>query len=239
MPRILLLGESAGSARYLTGTFDHAGWPVRHVEARQTLDSPVDDADVFIFSDFPSSRLGAGVAEHIVRKVESGAGLVMLGGWTSFTGLGGDYGTSPIASLLPVICGPTDDRRNVPGGLWFEAVATGHPILHNLNLEEPPVLCGYNAVSAAPGATVVAQGRKAAFAAGTPVAGSAVPLLAVRAVGSGRVVAYTSDLVPHWCGGIVDWGDERVLLPSGAEVGNGYVTFLSNLVRWAGGDLEV
>ncbi len=235
MPRILLIGESQASARYLTGTFAQAGWPFRHIEARQKFDAPIDDADVFVFSDYPSARLGSGVAKGIVRHVEAGAGLVMLGGWTSFTGLGGDYGTSPIARLLPVVCAPTDDRRNVPSGLWFEAVVRDHPLLQTLNLDEPPVLCGFNAVAPTPDATMVAQGRHIAFAGGTPVPGSAVPLLAVRAAGSGRVIAYMSDLVPHWCGGIVDWGAHRVHLPSGAEVGNSYVTFLSNVVRWAAG----
>jgi uncharacterized membrane protein len=159
----------------------------------------------------------------------------MVGGWTSFTGNGGDYGRTPLAPLLPVVCADTDDRRNVWGGLWFEPVAPGHPLLSDLAIEMPPVLCGYNAVRLAAGATLVAQGRLVAFAGGQPVAGEVVPLLAAGTAGTGRTVAFTSDLTPHWCGGIVDWGARRVRLPSGAEVGAHYIGFVLNLIRWAAG----
>jgi uncharacterized membrane protein len=239
--RVLLLGESAGSARYLTGALAHGAHHVRHVEARERLERLDEPADVVLISDYPSARLAAEAAAGLVRLVRDGGGLIMLGGWTTFTGRGGDYGQSPLAPLLPVICAPEDDRRNVPSGLWLEVAAPAHPIVRNLDFSTPPVICGYNAVALAAGASLLLRGRLLAFQGGpdgtrTPVAGASVPLLAVHTAGAGRVVAYMSDLVPHWCGGIVDWGAERLVLSTGAEVNSAYVAFLLNMVRWASGD---
>jgi hypothetical protein len=233
--QLLLLGESAASARYLTGTFARAGIGVRHVEAREPLPN-VDTAwDVVLFSDYPAGRLGPAAVEAIGERINDGGGLVMIGGWASFNGKGDGYRDSAIAQLLPVICAEGDDRRNVPSGLWLEAVQPAHVVLRGLDLAAPPVLCGYNAVTLAAGATLLAQGRLVQFRDGAPQPGQAVPLLAVRQVGAGRSLAYTSDLVPHWCGGIVDWGAERVTLPGGAEVGRDYCTFLLNMLHWASG----
>lgn len=235
--RLLLLGESAMSARYLTGTFARAGWELRHVEARQRLEQLDTPADVTLFSDYPANQLGPAAAAAIVAGVEQGGGLVMIGGWTSFTGKGNGYRGTPIEAALPVRCAEQDDRRNVSSGLWLEAAAPDHPIFEGLDLAQPPVLCGYNAVTLANDATLLARGRAVQFRGGSPGAGAAVPLLAVRQAGKGRAVAYMSDLVPHWCGGVVDWGAERVALPSGSEVGAGYCAFLTNLLRWAAGKI--
>ena len=38
------------------------------------------------------------IAEHVQR----GAGLLMIGGWESYHGLGGDWDGTPIGDLLPV-----------------------------------------------------------------------------------------------------------------------------------------
>ena len=235
--RLLLLGEPAASARYLTGTFARAGIDYRHVEAREALATLDDTWDVVVLSDYPAKQLGEAAADAIVQHVRAGAGLVMIGGWTSFNGQGTGYRGTVIADLLPVVCAVGDDRRNVHSGLWLEALQPTHPVLAGLDLAAPPVLCGYNAVMLAPGATLLAQGRLVQFQDGVPQPGAAAPLLAVQQVGAGRSLAYTSDLVPHWCGGTVDWGAERVSLPGGAEVGADYCTFLVNMLRWVSGEI--
>ncbi|MGI8913693.1 MAG: glutamine amidotransferase [Chloroflexota bacterium] len=236
--KLLLLGESAVSARYLTGTFARAGINVRHVEAREPLERLDADWDVVLFSDYPAKQLGTSAANSIVQHVNGGGGLVMIGGWTSFNGQGDGYRGTAIGDLLPVICTDGDDRRNVHSGLWLEAVQPAHLVLAGLDLTDPPVLCGYNAVTPAEGATLLAQGRLVRFRDGMAEPGAAVPLLAVRPAGSGRSLAYASDLVPHWCGGTVDWGAGRVALPGGAEVGADYCTFLMNMVQWVSGESE-
>ncbi len=236
--RLLLLGETAGSARYLTGAFARAGLTLRHVEARQQLERLEEPFDTVLFSDYPARQLAADAAAQIESAVQGGAGLLMIGGWTSFTGKGDGYRDTPVGALLPVECATQDDRRNVSSGLWFEAAERGHPILRDLDLDHPPVLCGYNAILPRSGTTLLARGRLVEFQDGVPQAGAAVPLLVAGEAGQGRVLAYAGDLVPHWCGGVVDWGAQRIALPGGAEVGEGYCTFLLNMVRWAAGDSE-
>jgi uncharacterized membrane protein len=235
--RLLLLGEPATSARYLVGTFTRAKIDHRHVESKTPLERLDGDWDAVILSDYPAARLGPAATDTIARKVSDGAGLIMIGGWTSFNGQGTGYRGTPIADLLPVACLEGDDRRNVHGGFWFEAVQPHHPALTGLDLADPPVLCGHNAVTLRPEGVLLAQGRLVEFRDGAPRPGAAVPLLATRQVGRGRSLAFTSDLVPHWCGGIVDWGAERVPLPGGAEVGAGYCAFLTNIVRWVAGEV--
>ena len=63
------------------------------------------------------------------------------------------------------------------------------------------------------------------------------PLLIVDDFGAGRAAAFTSDLAPHWAGGLVDWGDERIRVTSEdfeIEVGSEYVEFFGNLLYWVG-----
>ncbi len=273
--RLLFLGETPASARYLLGVFAHASFNVRHVDSRQTIDHVEETFDAILFSDFPAKNVGPSAFDEVAQAIRGGAGLVMIGGWTSFTGMGNGYRETPIAPLLPVVCAEHDDRRNVPTGMWLEALQSGHPLLQGLDLGAPPVLCGHNEVAPAAGATLLACGRKVVFSGGavpatdargvpagapagkisisgatpgdastlSPAAGEAVPLLVVderdseRRGRTYRTIAYTSDLVPHWCGGIVDWGSRRLALSTGNEVSDGYVRFVTNLVRWAAKDL--
>jgi uncharacterized membrane protein len=54
--------------------------------------------------------------------------------------------------------------------------------------------------------------------------------------GRGRTVTLATDVAPHWVGGLVDWGDRRVVqgVADGfIEVGNWYARFFRNLVAWA------
>ena len=59
------------------------------------------------------------------------------------------------------------------------------------------------------------------------------PLLAFGAFGKGKTAALTTDLAPHWVGGWVDWGTERLTAqaPGGneVEVGQFYAQFISQL----------
>lgn len=64
-----------------------------------------------------------------------------------------------------------------------------------------------------------------------------IPMLVVGHYGEGRTAAFASDVAPHWVGGFVDWGPERLSEPIGAEgefieVGENYAKFWRNLVRW-------
>ncbi len=53
----------------------------------------------------------------------------------------------------------------------------------------------------------------------------------------GRAAALATDVAPHWVGGFVDWGDDRVVQEVAGglmEFGNWYGQFFRNLVAWAG-----
>lgn len=128
------------------------------------------------------NRLGA-LAEY----VERGGGLLMIGGYLSFSGIDGKarYGRSPLASVLPVTLLDRDDRVEVPEGVAPNVLRADHPALADVPAGDWPALLGYNQVEPREGTELLATV-------------GADPLLAVATVGSGRSAAFTSDLAPHW-----------------------------------------
>ena len=55
--------------------------------------------------------------------------------------------------------------------------------------------------------------------------------------GKGRTAALATDVAPHWVGGLVDWGDRRVVQDVAGgfiDVGNWYAQFFRNLLVWTG-----
>jgi uncharacterized membrane protein len=137
--------------------------------------------ETFLRSERTPNRLRV-LAEY----VEGGGGLVMVGGYMSFTGIDGRarFGMSPLATVLPVKMLDHDDRIEVPEGIVPRVEVSDHPVLGGTPTEWPYLL-GYNRVIAKPDSTVVVQ------------CGSD-PLLVAGSAGAGRVVAFTSDLAPHW-----------------------------------------
>jgi uncharacterized membrane protein len=194
----------------------------------------------YVLSDYPATRLGDSAMLHIKSRVEQGAGLLMIGGWESYHGLGGDFHQSPLAEVLPVEMQSCDDRRNCPQPCLIEAVGD-HAILAGLPWQEPPTIGGYNLLREKPGAELLlSAARFSALREGGHYhfdrTGTA-PLLVVGQYGTGRTAALATDVAPHWVGGFVDWGDQRVTqaVGSGAiEVGNWYAQFFRNLVAWVG-----
>ncbi len=141
--------------------------------------------------------------------VRAGGGLIMVGGWMSFSGIGGKakyYGT-PVEETLPVNCLTYDDREERPEGVTPTILAAGHPILNSLPAKWPYFL-GYNRVLPKPDATVV-------------LAFESDPLLSVWSYGKGRSAAFSTDCAPHW--GPAAW----LAWP-------GYRPFWGNLVSWIG-----
>lgn len=138
-------------------------------------------AETFNRSERTTNRLS-----NLVEFVEGGGGLVMVGGYMSFAGIDGRarYGTSPLAAALPVNMLDHDDRVEAPEGIVPTVEAPDHAVLGGVPADWP-FLLGYNRVIAKPDAKIVARC-------------GADPLLAVRTVGTGRSVAFTSDLAPHW-----------------------------------------
>jgi uncharacterized membrane protein len=244
LSRICYLGDDTlqGAAAYLAGIMSHFGLPYEHVAS---TDSPDEDFAsqqyaLYVVSDYPAARFRPGQMEHLIECVAQGSGLVMLGGWESFHGRLGEYHGSPLARALPVVMANGDDRRNCAQPCLIHKLAD-HPILEGLPWDTPPGIGGFNAIAPKPDATTVLsaarfsvcrKGEEFQF-----TRGAEAPLLVVGQCGSGRTAALATDVAPHWVGGLVDWGDQRVVQEvAGAwiEVGNWYARFFRNLLAWAG-----
>jgi uncharacterized membrane protein len=168
----------------------------------------------FLLTDdtFLRSKVGPNRLQLIADFVAHGGGLVKIGGYMSFTGIDGRarFGMSPLAAVLPVELLPYDDRIELPEGRAPEVVDAAHPIVSGLGATWPGLL-GYNKTIIKPGASLLAS-----------IGGD--PLIAVGQHGAGRVVAFTSDVAPHWAppeflqwqnypvlwGRIVGWASGRV-----------------------------
>lgn len=137
--------------------------------------------ETFLRSEKSPNRLGL-VADFVKR----GGGLVMIGGYLSFTGIDGKarYGMSPLAEPLPVTLLPYDDRVERSEGVRVNVCEPGHPVLGGTPSDWPELL-GYNRLVAKPDATVVVWADED-------------PMLVVGEYGQGRTAAFASDLAPHW-----------------------------------------
>ncbi|WP_207943172.1 glutamine amidotransferase [Actinomadura sp. KC345] len=150
-----------------------------------------------------ADRLGA-----LRGWVRDGGGLLMVGGYLSFTGFEGKgaFRNTALHEALPVELLPEDDRVELPAGGHAEVTDAGHPALGGV-AGAWPALLGYNRVRPRRGADVLAT-----------LGGD--PLVAVTAHGKGRSAVFTSDCSPHWApkpfceewdgyarvfGGLVEW----------------------------------
>jgi hypothetical protein len=256
----LFLGEGPRSAGYLEGVLQTV-FAVDRVYADQPLDDRALDYPLVLLSDYPSHRLAAEQQERLVALVErGGAGLLMIGGWASFAGPRGSYHGTRLGELLPVELLDTDDRTNTPLGTVLVPVRRSHPAVTTVQRSRQYcIICGYNRVLPRSEAQTLIHGYALLVAPGSiPRYGIAAaaggrttlrelpshtgpsprlnklpsPMLSVWDWGKGRVAAFAPDVSPHWAGGIVDWGAERLTLPNGAEVGHLYSAFLLDLLRW-------
>ena len=242
---ILYCGDTSlsGTASYLAGLMTAFGMSYEYVPSDQSVTMQQASRKLFIFSDYAAKMLDARVEAAILKQVAAGAGLLMIGGWESFHGHGGNWESRILASALPVEISREDDRINCDQPALLIR-AEEHAIVAGLPWDaRPPTIGGFNRLLPKPGtATILLVQRFAAiFRNGrfefTPQ--EQHPLLVLGAHGSGRTAALMTDLSPHWVGGLVDWGDgERVKAqaPGGCEieVGNFYSQFVLNLLAWTG-----
>jgi uncharacterized membrane protein len=166
----------------------------------------VSDVDAKLFQLAPAffdrTRFGKGPLTFpdrvrlTLEAVRSGKGLLLLGGWYSFTGeMGkGGWGRTRLAELLPVRCLETEDLVESTEGFSPRATPAGRSFFRGLDLRTMPPLLGYNRTRRRAGGRVLLE-----------VAETGDPLLAVRPFGKGRVLAFTSDPAPHWGCNFVHW----------------------------------
>jgi hypothetical protein len=233
------------AAAYLAGLMAHAGIRFQYVPSDRAIDAQLVAApwSLVILSDYPAAKFSRELQSQVAARVEKGAGLLMLGGWESFHGLGGDWDGTPLGDLLPVTISKTDDRWNCDRLLLVKQKA-GHPIVDGLPFgSRPPIVGGLNRVQVRQGDTLLlsAEQFQVEWNNDAPQlkATTSYPLLAVGKRGQGRVAAFATDLAPHWVGPLVDWGDARVTAKApgthGIEVGDLYTEFVTRLVSWTAG----
>lgn len=243
--RVLILGEVGLLARYLVAVTKKSGADFDHLPPEELGEMPSDldelmKYDAVVISDGPGNEIDAEKMELLKEYVESGKGLGMIGGWWSFTGTKGNYHGTPVEEILPVNCLEEDDRVNDPNG--FKIIKKGdHPILNGLPWEDPPSVCGFNEVEPKSDAEVLLNLRRIESIGkekveGVELAEEESPLLVVGDYGEGRSLAFTTDLSPHWVGGMVDWGEERVPAEDTA-FGHLYIEFGGRILKWLAGEL--
>ena len=117
--------------------------------------------------------------------VAQGGGLVMVGGYMSFSGLEGKarYKATPLAEVLPVEMLGHDDRVETPEGVVPVRVAE-HEALAGIDGDWPHFL-GYNRLRTKPDAAALLDVGPD-------------PMLVVGEYGRGRTAAFASDCSPHW-----------------------------------------
>jgi uncharacterized membrane protein len=145
----------------------------------------------------------------MAEYVANGGGLLMVGGFMSFSGFGGNacYHNTVFADVLPVKMLGYDDRVECPEGINPD-VAAQHAVLDGIGSDWPHFL-GYQRLIGKPGAEVL-------LTAGDD------PFLILGSHGDGRVAAFASDCSPHWGPPeFVGWQH--------------YSRFWSQLANWLGG----
>jgi uncharacterized membrane protein len=194
-----------------------------HVAATAFPDSPeaLRAFDVVILSDigantlllpdrvFVRSERSADRLELIGDHVRAGGGLLMVGGYMTFQGIGGKaaYHGTAVETVLPVRLSAHDDRCEKPAGVVPVVVDAGHPVVRGLS--DWPAFLGYNRATQHPDADLVATADDD-------------PFIAVRTVGRGRSAVFASDCGPHWG-------------PPAFLAWAGYGRLWTNLVTWLAG----
>lgn len=230
--KILYAGDSevGGPANYLLGIIQSLSADWVHIPPSKKLSHSLFKTrfDVIVLSDFSKKHTPVSSEQAILRQVGRGSGFLMVGGWGSFSGPFGGWRGTKLESILPVNCLERDDRLNIPGGAHV-VLKKRHSIFGSLDFKNPPAICGLNQVRPKKKSSVLLTAKRL-------VDRKEFPLLVIDPDPHKRVAALTTDLAPHWAGGLVDWGRRRLQLQVRrniqVEVGNLYFKFVVNLIRW-------
>ncbi len=152
--------------------------------------------DVFILGDIAAEYLTSAQQKLLATAVDRGAGLMMLGGRTSY-GEGG-WGNTALSAIVPFTMRVGDGHVEPPGGLKFDPSPVGlqefvlrlgpNPAESRRIWEAMPPLNGANRFGPPkPLATVMAQAQP-----------TGEPLMLSMEVGQGRVIAFGGETWPWY-----------------------------------------
>lgn len=224
-----------GHKRFMT-SMNAAGYDVTHMPAHEaasefpTTLKGLSAYDVIMLSDIGANTLllhpdvwlrGERVPNRInliAEWTQRGGGLIMIGGYLSFQGIDGKarWHNTRVETALPVTCLTCDDRVEIPEGCVPVVNQADHPILAGISIDWPYLL-GVNEV-------VLKSDPAVDLILSLPGEQRGLPLLATGGYGTGRTLAWTSDMSEHW-------------LPPAFLAWDGYDRLFGNMVAWAAGDI--
>lgn len=184
----------------------------RWIDSSRRDDWPIDIApellkakyDVYLIGDLDSSALRPGDLETILDRVESGAGIGLLGGFHAFEA--GGWASSALGPLVPFELDrlgrqPFDEpvrpglHREGPLQLVPDSRFGGVSILR-LGADEAASLAAWQAMPPLAGANKL--GRLVPSAKPLAVTADGAPLLVAREYGMGRVLTFAADSTWRW-----------------------------------------
>lgn len=244
MTSILYCGDTSldTAASYLVGMMSSWGWEFDYIPSTECVKpDQLTGRDLVILSDYPADQMSDDAQATLLSSVRADTGLLMIGGWESFHGLGGNWDRTRIAEALPVVMRSDDDRINCDQSAVVRSVHH-HPAIDGLPWRDrPPCIGGLNRFETKPDATELLSADRLkltidqAGAIHLDVA-ETLPLLVVGTYDKGHTAALATDVAPHWVGGWVDWGEGRVEGKApGAEpieVGDLYAQFWKQLLSY-------
>lgn len=174
------------------------GWPV---DLSRRL---AGDYNVFLIGDLDSAALTREDSQKILRRVQAGAGLGLLGGFHAFEA--GGWGSSPLAPALPFepdrlarqpFDAPVRERLHLKGPLrMLPDQRFGGISILRLGAAEQDPLQAWQAMPPLDGANDM--GRLVPTAKPLAVTADGKPLLVGREYGDGRVLAFGADSTWRW-----------------------------------------
>lgn len=241
--KILFCGDDDidQAAVYLAAIIHSEGYDLDYLPSALSFlpEINVQDYDLVILSDFPRALFTDSQMHRIRNYVLDGGSFLMIGGWESFYGRNGEYNNTPIEDILPVKLQEKDDRVNCGQGVLVLPGKEIDPQLKELDWEHPPLIGGYNAFTAGENSKEHLFGKKIRITGEESnvhfqLSDEDIPLFVTGRRGKGISAALAFDLAPHWIGGMVDWGNERIhidLEEGFIEVGDMYHRFVKALLR--------
>lgn len=168
---------------------------------------------IVVLGDLGAAELSAARAENLVKFVEGGGSLVLLGGAKAW-GADGHFNT-PLGSILPIRgAALTSLVAKEPFPVQLTDTARSHPAFAgDAKLWEvvPPVLSVFSGVTLTPGALVLVNAE-------TPT--GPFPLVAAQRYGDGKVITILTDSLWRW-----QLGPE-------ASANKPYERFWTQLISW-------
>ena len=165
---ILYCGDTAlaEAGSYLAGVMSHFSIPFDYLASNRRFDDAFLSRAYggIILSDYPAGNFTPGQLAKLAEKARQGMGLLMIGGWASFTGANREYTETALREVLPVIMEEQDDRVNS----WQPCVIEkkkDHAIVDGLPFDGfTPSVGGFNRLQAKPGSETILTARQVGVA---------------------------------------------------------------------------